>query len=418
MTQITRATDGIETTLSYMYKGVDAFSAEVYLYGLDPLVMFKVYTSANGINWTEKTVQYARVENPLEASWPKYIYNSNGAFPTDTCFVKFVIPNSGVVWGAQIARINLYSTTIPVTGILTTPSTANVIRGLTTALGATILPQNATNTGVVWSSNNEAVATVNSSGVVTGISNGTATITATTSEGGFTANSIITVLPVPVTGVTLDYTTAIIGKTVTKQLTATVNPSNADNKAVTWSSSNPAIATVSTTGLVTGIAAGTAVITVTTVDGGFTATCTVTVKRYDPARYYKITYDSISTLAMDSTTTGLNGVVKNVTYTGATSQQWQIIETTDANTFKIVNRSTGYALKVNSTTNSTGKNIIQATYVNANNMNFTIADSGTYASIYSKLGNKTYIKSTGTSGGTLITATIATTTRWDITLLP
>jgi uncharacterized protein YjdB len=221
-----------------------------------------------------------------------------------------------------------------------------------------------------------------------------------------------------VTGVSLDKSSISIGRQVTKQLTATITPANATNKNVAWSSSNTAVATVSTTGLITGIGVGTAVITATTSDGAKTAMCTVAVTRYDPARYYKITYDSVSTLAMDSTTTGLNGVVKNVTYTGATSQQWQIIETTDANTFKIVNRATGYALKVNSTTNSTGKQIIQSTYVNANNMNFTIADSVTYVSIYSKLGNKTYIKSTGASGGTLTTATIATTTRWDITLLP
>jgi len=222
---------------------------------------------------------------------------------------------------------------------------------------------------------------------------------------------------VPVTGVSLDYTTATIGPQVTKQLTATIAPANADLPYVTWSSSNTGVATVSSSGLVTGVAAGTATITVTTVDGEFTDTCAVTVKRFDPTRYYKITYDSISTLAMDATNTGNNGVVKNVTYTGANSQQWQIIETTDANTFKIVNKDTGYALKVNSTSNLMGKQIIQTTYASANNMNFTISESTGYSQIYSKLGTNTYIKCTGATGGTLITATTATTTRWDIILL-
>ncbi len=179
------------------------------------------------------------------------------------------------------------------------------------------------------------------------------------------------------------------------------------------------MATVSSLGLVTGVGVGTATITVTTVDGGYTANCTVTVTRYDSTKYYKITYYSGSTLAMDTTTTGLNGVVKNVTYAGANSQQWQIIATTDASTFKVVNRATGYALKVNSTTNTTGKQIIQSTYASANNMNFTISDAGSYVQILSKLGSNTYIKSTGATGGTLVTsATNTTTTRWVITLLP
>jgi hypothetical protein len=80
-----------------------------------------------------------------------------------------------------------------------------------------------------------------------------------------------------VTGVTLDKTTLLIGKWATNQLSATVNPSNAINKEVTWHSSNTAVATVSATGLVKAVEAGTATITVTTVAGGKTATCLVTV---------------------------------------------------------------------------------------------------------------------------------------------
>lgn len=82
---------------------------------------------------------------------------------------------------------------------------------------------------------------------------------------------------VSVTGVTLDKNTATIAVNGTVELTPTVSPSNATNKAVTWSSSNTSIATVSN-GVVTGKAAGNATITVTTMDGSYTATCTVTVK--------------------------------------------------------------------------------------------------------------------------------------------
>lgn len=82
---------------------------------------------------------------------------------------------------------------------------------------------------------------------------------------------------VPVTSVALDKTTATIkvGETVT--LKATITPAEATNKNVNWSSSNPAVATVDGNGVVTGKAAGTATITVTTVDGNHTATCVVTV---------------------------------------------------------------------------------------------------------------------------------------------
>ena len=82
---------------------------------------------------------------------------------------------------------------------------------------------------------------------------------------------------VAVTGVTLDKETAsvVMGSTIT--LVATVAPADATNKAVIWSSDTPAVATVSQAGVVTGISVGSAVITVTTVDGSKTDTCTVTV---------------------------------------------------------------------------------------------------------------------------------------------
>ncbi len=82
---------------------------------------------------------------------------------------------------------------------------------------------------------------------------------------------------VPVTGVTLDENSLALQVGETHALTATVVPENADNKNVTWTSSDTSVATVSESGLVTAIGEGTATITVTTEDGSFTATCTVTV---------------------------------------------------------------------------------------------------------------------------------------------
>jgi hypothetical protein len=82
---------------------------------------------------------------------------------------------------------------------------------------------------------------------------------------------------IAVTGVSLDKTNATIAIGATEQLTATVEPADATDQSVTWSSDNESVATVDADGLVTGAAEGTATVTVTATDGGFTASCSVTV---------------------------------------------------------------------------------------------------------------------------------------------
>lgn len=86
-----------------------------------------------------------------------------------------------------------------------------------------------------------------------------------------------TTLPISVTGVTLDKSTLSLEEGATGQLTATVTPSNASNKAVSWSSDNTEVATVDSSGKVTAVKAGTAKITVKTADGAKTAVCALTV---------------------------------------------------------------------------------------------------------------------------------------------
>lgn len=142
-------------------------------------------------------------------------------------------------------------------------------------------PTAAGEAAVTWASTDTSKATVSADGVVTGKAGGTATITATwTPEGGSAQSETFTVtVTVPVTGVTLDKATASIKVKQTVALAPTVAPDNATNKAVTWSSSDTAVATVSASGVVTGVKPGTATITATTADGGKTATCAVTVSR-------------------------------------------------------------------------------------------------------------------------------------------
>ena len=169
---------------------------------------------------------------------------------------------------------------VTVTGVTLNANAQTINAGSTFQLAATVAPANADNKAVTWSSSDTAVATVDASGLVTAKAEGTATITVTTVEGGKTAQCVITVphVPVPVTGVTLNANAQIINAGSTFQLTETVAPANADNKAVTWSSSDTAVATVDANGLVTAKAEGTASIMVTTVDGGKTAQCVITVE--------------------------------------------------------------------------------------------------------------------------------------------
>ena len=173
-------------------------------------------------------------------------------------------------------KVTVTAAKVAVTGVSLDKTTLTVAAGGNAKLTATVAPANATNKRVTWSSSDEAIATVDSEGKVTANAAGTATITVTTKDGNKTAECKVTV-GIPVTGVSLDKTTLTVAAGGNAKLTATVAPANATNKSVTWSSSNQAIATVDSEGNVTVKSAGTATITVTTKDGGKTATCTVTV---------------------------------------------------------------------------------------------------------------------------------------------
>lgn len=167
----------------------------------------------------------------------------------------------------------------PVTGVSLDKTTLGIDTGATGQLTATVAPASASNKAVTWTSNATSVATVDDTGKVTGVKAGTANVTVKTADGGKTASSKVTVTDPVVhpTGVTLDKATASLHPGDTVQLTATVAPSNASSKAVTWSSSDETLATVDNTGKVTAKANGSATITVTTTDGSKTATAKITV---------------------------------------------------------------------------------------------------------------------------------------------
>ena len=169
--------------------------------------------------------------------------------------------------------------TIFVSGIMLDKNELQIVEGATDTLVATISPANAENKNVTWTTSDEKVATVTVDGTITAVSAGTATITVKTEDGGFTATCTVTVSKkkIPVTGVSLDKTEAALSQGDTLKLTATITPADADNKNVIWTSSDEKVATVTVDGTITAVSAGTALVTVKTEDGNFTASCTVTV---------------------------------------------------------------------------------------------------------------------------------------------
>ena len=144
-------------------------------------------------------------------------------------------------------------------------------------LKPTVLPADATNKSITWTVDNNTVATVDSTGKVTAVGNGTATITATTNDQGFKATCAIVVDQL-VTGITLDNASISLSEGQEQTLIANISPDYAVDKTVTWTTSNASIAQVDDDGKVTAISEGKATITVTSNDGsGLSASCNVIV---------------------------------------------------------------------------------------------------------------------------------------------
>src|SRR5205823_1334978 len=171
-------------------------------------------------------------------------------------------------------------TSVPVASVSLSPATATIRVGQTMQLTAT--PKDSagnTLTGrvVTWGNSNTSVATVSGSGLVTSVAAGTATLTATSD--GQAGSAVVTVTLVPVASVAISPATATILVGQTLQLTATPKDSaggTLTGRTVTWTSGNTSLATVSTSGHVTGVAARSATITATSEGKTSTAAITVT----------------------------------------------------------------------------------------------------------------------------------------------
>ena len=174
-----------------------------------------------------------------------------------------------------------------------------------------------------WTSSNYGVTTINASaGTITGVGVGNSTLTMKEPITSTTKTKTVSVTdPNAVTGVTLNTTALALNTGGSGTLSATVEPSSTTNKNVTWSSSNTAVATVSSTGVVKAVKAGTATITAKTVSGGKTAACKVTVSDVIPTG---ITLNKTSasvpqggTATITATVTPTNATNKNVVWSSS-----------------------------------------------------------------------------------------------------
>lgn len=175
---------------------------------------------------------------------------------------------------------------VSVTEVGLNKTSTTLIEGETETLVATVMPENATDKGVVWESGNESVATVSQEGLVTAVGEGKATITVKTNDGGFSASCEVTVNKkvIAVTGVKLSAASMTLSEGDKGTLTATVEPANATNKNVEWWTSDLDVVSVISTsggsnGYVEARKAGNATVTVKTEDGEFSASCEITVKK-------------------------------------------------------------------------------------------------------------------------------------------
>lgn len=175
---------------------------------------------------------------------------------------------------------------VAVTEVRLDKTATTLFEGDTEELMATVMPENATDKGIEWKSDNESVATVSQTGLVTALKDGSATITVITNDGEFRASCEVTVKKkvIAVTGVKLSAASMTLREGDKGTLTATVEPANATNKNVEWWTSDLDVVSVTSTsggsnGYVEARGAGKATVTVKTEDGEFSASCEITVEK-------------------------------------------------------------------------------------------------------------------------------------------
>lgn len=168
----------------------------------------------------------------------------------------------------------------PVTSVTISSETMTLRKGATAWISATALPSTAANKNITFSSSDTGIATIDpSTGMIKAIEAGVCTIVATSDDSGVVARCTLTVLQA-VTGIKLNVSRRILLKGDQFPLAVTVTPTDAENKNVVFTSSDPTVATVDGNGVVTGLKGGQTVVTATTEERGLTASCHVIVQEF------------------------------------------------------------------------------------------------------------------------------------------
>ena len=310
---------------------------------------------------------------------------------------------------------------IPVTEVRLSESTVGIVEGSTYKLTATVLPENTTDSkNVSWSSNNEAVATVDANGNVTAKRAGTAVITAT-STNGKTAGCTVTVSKkeIPITEVRLNKSTETLKEGETTTLTATVLPENTTyGKSVKSSSSNVAVATVDLMGKVTAKRAGTAIITAIS-ENGKTASCTITVNKKDTnITITEVRLNKSTETLKEGDTTTLTATVLPENTTDSKSVSWRSsnseVATVDANGTVTAKRAGTAVITATSTNGKTAgctvtvsRKEIPITEISLDKSSATLTEGETTTLVATVLPeNTTYGKSVKWSSSNVAVATV------------
>ena len=212
------------------------------------------------VKWTSSNTQVAEVDQ-------------DGRVTGKAIGTAIVIVTTNDGYFVARCEVTVFVPFVPVTGISLDKSEMELIKGSTVNLVATVMPENASQKTVGWSSSATNVATVDDSGKVTAVGSGTSIITA--SSGDYSATCKVTVSN-PVESVALDKTSAVMMVGDELDLIATITPADADNPAVSWSCDNPSVVSVDN-GKVKALKLGSATVTVVSEDGGKSASCRIDV---------------------------------------------------------------------------------------------------------------------------------------------
>lgn len=202
----------------------------------------------------------------------------------------------------------IYKALVPVTSVSLDKTSQDLILGKTLKVTCSVLPIEATYPDVIWSSSNEAVASVDGQGLITAKAPGKTTITVTTKDGNKTSSLDINVI-VPANSITLDKASFTLYVNDTSTLKAAVSPANATDKTLIWKSSNEAVAKVDSNGKVTAIANGTADITVSILNSNVTAKSTVTVISKSDLPKTGSIFDLFSMITLGCTLIGIGFII-------------------------------------------------------------------------------------------------------------